>query len=269
MLTVIKKLTLNKEAEDAAKTNRTEFKGNKEYFFLDQINRIFLGVNPNYKDYRFVPAGADFMITRAEIEEAIKSNNEGTITKGTGENAISYKVTYDPNTAQIKIKIFDAFYKKNTDANDKTHHFESPVQKGYQEWLNSRITEFDKITADDVDGFKTAFEGFIESTYKEKSDCLGVLKEKFEKMIEEIDKLKDDAKKAKIAEFKKAFKKELEKLNLAYLDTEKNNKQYKFDDMRFNALRIELEAGQTIGGAMDSTKKKYLGITSVIVPDLR
>lgn len=257
-----------KEAEDAAKTNRTEFKGNKEYFFLDQINRIFLGVNPNYKDYRFVPAGADFMITRAEIEEAIKSNNEGTITKGTGENAISYKVTYDPNTAQIKIKIFDAFYKKNTDANDKTHHFESPVQKGYQEWLNSRITEFDKITADDVDGFKTAFEGFIESTYKEKSDCLGVLKEKFEKMIEEIDKLKDDAKKAKIAEFKKAFKKELEKLNLAYLDTEKNNKQYKFDDMRFNALRIELEAGQTIGGAMDSTKKKYLGITSVIVPDV-
>lgn len=90
-------------------------------------------------------------------------------------------------------------------------------------------------------------------------------------MIEEINadnKLDDDAKKAKIKEFKKAFKAELEKLDLAYLDSAKNGGDYKFDDMRFNALRIELEAGQTIGGAMDSTKKKYLGITSVIVPDI-
>ncbi|MFR9302426.1 MAG: Cna B-type domain-containing protein [Fenollaria massiliensis] len=259
-----------KEAEDAAKTNRTEFKGNKEYFFLDQINRIFLGVNPNYKDYRFVPAGKDFMITREDIEEAIKSNNEGTITKGTGENAISYKVTYDPNTAQIKIKVFDAFYKKNTDTNTP-NHFENPVQKGYQKWLKDFNDGVDGLTTNSVDEFKNAFNSFIEKTYTKKSDCFGVLKEKFEKMIEEINadnKLDDDAKKAKIKEFKKAFKAELEKLDLAYLDSAKNGGDYKFDDMRFNALRIELEAGQTIGGAMDSTKKKYLGITSVIVPDV-
>ena len=259
-----------KEAEDAAKTNRTEFKGNKEYFFLDQINRIFLGVNPNYKDYRFVPAGKDFMITREDIEEAIKSNNEGTITKGTGENAISYKVTYDPNTAQIKIKVFDAFYKKNTDTNTP-NHFENPVQKGYQKWLKDFNDGVDGLTTNSVDEFKNAFNSFIEKTYTKKSDCFGVLKEKFEKMIEEINadnKLDDDAKKAKIKEFKKAFKAELEKLDLAYLDSAKNGGDYKFDDMRFNALRIELEAGQTIGGAMDSTKKKYLGITSVIVPDI-
>lgn len=89
-------------------------------------------------------------------------------------------------------------------------------------------------------------------------------------MIKKINESSSDeaVKKAKIDEFKKAFKAELKKLNLAYLDTEKNGGDYKFDDMRFNALRIELESGQTIGGAMDSTKKKYLGITSVIVPDI-
>lgn len=256
-----------KEAEETAGEN---FKGNKEYFFLDQIKRIFLGVNPNYKDYRFVPAGKDFMITREDIEKALKNavNNEGTITKGTGENAISYKVTYDPNTAQIKIKVFDAFYKKNEDTK-APNHFESPVQKGYQEWLKARSDEFDNINAKDVNGFKNAFNQFIEKTYGEKSDCFGVLKQKFEKMIEEINKSgSDEDKKAKIAAFKTAFKEELKKLNLAYLDSAKNGGKYKFDDMRFNALRIELEAGQTIGGAMDNTKKKFLGITSVIVPDI-
>lgn len=262
-----------KAAEEAAKKANTEFKGNKEYFFLDQIKRIFLGVNPNYKDYRFVPAGKDFMITREDIEEAIKSSNDGKIEKkdDSGNVVMTYKVTYDPTTAQIKIKVFDAFYKKNTDTNTP-NHFENPVQKGYQKWLKDFNDGVDGLTTNSVDEFKNAFNSFIEKTYTKKSDCFGVLKEKFEKLIEEIKNdsslTTDAAKKAKIDEFKKAFKAELKKLNLAYLDTEKNNKQYKFDDMRFNALRIELEAGQTIGGAMDSTKKKYLGITSVIVPDV-
>ena len=263
-----------KEAEDAAKTNGTKFKGNKEYFFLDQIKRIFLGVNPNYKDYRFVPAGKDFMITRKEIEAALKNavNNEGTITKTNDSNEVvmTYKVTYDPTTAQIKIKVFDAFYKKNTDST-KPNHFESPVQEGYQKWLKGVNTNFDSIQAEDLNGFKADFEGFIKKTFGATSDCFGVLTHKFDEMIKKINSdktLNDNAKKEKIAEFKKAFKKELEKLNLAYLDIEKNGGDYKFDDMRFNALRIELEAGQSIGGAMDSTKKKYLGITSVIVPDI-
>lgn len=275
--------------KEAAKTTGTEFKGNKEYFFLDQIKRIFLGVNPNYKDYRFVPAGKDFMITREDIEKALERNatsksleykeNGTVVATYTFENNkhfikkgdVKYEVSYDPNTAQIKIKVFDAFYKQHTATTKDPNHFESPVQKGYQKWLDGVNTEFDKIKAEDVKGFKAAFEDFIEKTYKQKSDCFGVLKEKFEKMIEEINadnKLDDDAKKAKIKEFKKAFKAELEKLDLAYLDSAKNGGDYKFDDMRFNALRIELEAGQTIGGAMDSTKKKYLGITSVIVPDI-
>lgn len=273
-----------KEAEETAGEN---FKGNKEYFFLDQIKRIFLGVNPNYKDYRFVPAGADFMITREDIEKALERNaksqkleikeNDEVVTTYTFENNkhfikkgdVKYEVSYDPNTAQIKIKVFDAFYKKNTDTNTP-NHFESPVQKGYQDWINGRITEFDKIKSDDVKGFKTAFDNFIKSTYGEQSDCFGVLKQKFDEMIKKINESSSDeaAKKAKIDKFKKAFKAELKKLNLAYLDTEKNGGNYKYDDMRFNALRIELEAGQSIGGAMDSTKKKYLGITSVIVPDV-
>lgn len=278
-----------KAAEAEAKTNGTEFKGNKEYFFLDQIKRIFLGVNPNYKDYRFIPAGKDFMITKEDIEKALERNatsnsleykeNNILVATYTFENNkhfikkgdVKYEVSYDSTTAQIKIKVFEAFYKQHKATETDKNHFESPVQKGYQKWIDDRINEFNTITTDEVEDFKTDFNKFIEKTYTKKSDCFGVLKEKFEKMIEEINadkKLDDDAKKAKIDKFKKAFKKELEKLNLAYLDIEKNGGEYKFDDMRFNALRIELEAGQTIGGAMDNTKKKYLGITSVIVPDI-
>lgn len=262
-----------KAAEEAAKKANTEFKGNKEYFFLDQIKRIFLGVNPNYKDYRFVPAGKDFMITREDIEAAIKTSNEGKIEKkdSSGNIVMTYKVTYDPTTAQIKIKVFDAFYKQHTATTENPNHFESPVQKGYQEWLKDFNDGVDGLTTNSVDEFKNAFNSFIEKTYTKKSDCFGVLKEKFEKLIEEIkndEELDADAKKAKIKEFKEAFKAELKKLNLAYLDSAKNGGDYKFDDMRFNALRIELEAGQTIGGARDNTKKKYLGITSVIVPDI-
>lgn len=275
-----------KAAEEAAGEN---FKGNKEYFFLDQIKRIFLGVNPNYKDYRFVPAGKDFMITREDIEKALERNaespkieiteNDTVVATYTFENDkhfikkgdVKYEVSYNPNTAQIKIKVFDAFYKKNTDANDKTHHFESPVQKGYKKWLNDFNSGVEGLSTDTVDGFKTDFDNFIKSTYGEQSDCFGVLKQKFDEMIKNINDdntLTTEAKKAKIASFKTAFIDELKKLNLAYLDADKNGGKYKFDDMRFNALRIELEAGQTIGGAMDSTKKKYLGITSVIVPDI-
>lgn len=274
-----------KEAEEAAGEN---FKGNKEYFFLDQIKRIFLGVNPNYKDYRFVPAGKDFMITKEDIEKALERNAEsnkleitenGTVvTTYTFEDNkhfikkgnVKYEVSYDPNTAQIKIKVFDAFYKQHKATSDEPNHFVSPVQKGYQEWLNGVETSVEGLTTNSVTEFQNAFNDFIKSTYGEKSDCFGVLKQKFDEMIKKINESSSDeaVKKAKIDEFKKAFKAELKKLNLAYLDTEKNGGDYKFDDMRFNALRIELESGQTIGGAMDSTKKKYLGITSVIVPDI-
>lgn len=274
-----------KKAEEKAGEN---FKGNKEYFFLDQIKRIFLGVNPNYKNYRFVPAGKDFMITKEDIEKALERNAEsnrleitenGTVVSTytfednkhfIKKGDVKYEVSYDPNTAQIKIKVFDAFYKQHKATETDKNHFESPVQKGYQEWLKGVNTNFDSIQAEDLDGFKTAFEGFIKKTYGATSDCFGVLTQKFDEMIKKINEAGTDenAKKTKIAEFKKAFKAELKKLNLAYLDADKNGGNYKFDDMRFNALRIELEAGQSIGGAMDSTKKKYLGITSVIVPDI-
>ena len=264
------KSTLKEKEKDL---DQLTFKGTDQYFFLNQIKRIFLGVNPNYKDYRFVPAGENYLITREDIKTALNSlnsNNEGTITKGTGENAISYKVTYDPTTAQIKIKVFDAFYKQHTATTEDPNHFESPVQKGYQEWLNGVEKSVEGLTTNTVTEFQDAFNNFIKSTYGAQSDCFGVLKQKFDEMIKKINKSGSDeaAKQEKIVEFKKAFEAELEKLKLAYLDRAKNGGKYKFDDMRFNALRIELEAGQTIGGAMDSTKKKYLGITSVIVPDV-
>ena len=56
-------------------------------------------------------------------------------------------------------------------------------------------------------------------------------------------------------------------LNIGYLDSKKGS-SYKNDDMRFNAIRIELKPNTTIGGAMNPQKTKKLGISSVIIPEL-
>ena len=55
-------------------------------------------------------------------------------------------------------------------------------------------------------------------------------------------------------------------MELKYLDSKKGT--YKFDDMRFNAIRIGLKPNLTIGGAMNPQNTKKFGLTSVIVPDI-
>lgn len=242
-----------------------KFAGTNEYFFLDQLKRIFLGVNPYYIDEAFVPAGKEFVITKEDIEGALKKENnfEGTITKN---NGISYKVTYDPKTAQIKIKVLNAFYNNKNLGQGATHHFESPVQKAYQDRLDKVKGEVEKLDTSDLAKFKKGFVGILNSTYTEDSDCYKTLKHKFEKMMQNVEKLTADEQKTKITEITKKMLVEMAKQKLEYLDKAKG--EYKYDDMRFNALRFELAPGQSIGGPIDDAKKKYIGISSVLVPKI-
>ena len=89
-----------KAAEEKLKA--VNFNGNGEYFFLDQINRIFLGVNPNYVEYGFIPAGEKYVITKDQIVEALKGGKDkGEITLGSNEKPITVVVSRDKKTCLL------------------------------------------------------------------------------------------------------------------------------------------------------------------------
>ena len=272
-----KKAELEASLETAKKAlKEAEFKGTKEYFFLDQIKDIRFGVSPNYIDGRFVPLGENFNITGQEIIDKLKENlNEKSVVieKGEGENKIKFLVTRDTVNGQIRIKVLNAFYKKNDSYNkeDKdSNKFYSPVQKAYEDKMAEVDKKLEGLSANSIDEFKSTFDGLLKVVHAEDTECYGIINKKLDEMMKEVEKLKegqDEPKvKAELERIKKQLQEDIPKLKLKYLDTSK--KTYNNDDMRFNAIRIALKPHLKIGGAMDETKTKKFGITSVIVPDI-
>lgn len=251
---------LSKALEEAKKAlEKAEFKGTKEYFFLDQIKDIRFGVSPNYIDGRFVPLGEDFKITGQEIIKKLKDNpNEKSVVieKGKGENKIKFLVTRDTVNGQIRIKVMNAFYAKGEEGSK--NKFESPVQKVYQDKITNLFNEVDKLSEKTT---KKDIEGIVKALHDESSECFGIIKEKLTKEFDSVRTNKDELK-----TFKEKLEAEIEKIKLAYLDSSKG--EYKYDDMRFNAIRIGLNPNITIGGAMNPENKKMIGISSVIVPEI-
>lgn len=248
-----------KDFEEKSENKGKKF-GNEEYFFLDQIKDIRFGVSPNYIEGRFVPLGKDFCITGQEIIDALKKNANADsveIEKGQEGNKIKFLITRDKVNGQVRIKVMNAFYQKVE--NDNTHKFESPVQKAYQEKISNLLTSLNGLDANSSDA---DIENIVKSLHAKDTECFGIitkmLKEEFNK-VKNTDKL--DAFKTKLIE-------EVEKIKLGYLDSKKNDGNYKYDDMRFNAIRIGLNPNITIGGALTPQNIKKLGITSVIVPDI-
>ena len=237
--------------------------GNEEYFFLDQIKDIRFGVSPNYIEGRFVPLGKDFCITGQEIIDALKKNANADsveIEKGQEGNKIKFLITRDKVNGQVRIKVMNAFYKKVE--NDNTHKFESPVQKAYQDKINSLLDKVNNLSENNIDDF-------VKALHDEKSECFGIIKEKLTQEFTKINQITDPTEKAnKLSSFKKKLEDEIKKIKLGYLDSKKNDGNYKYDDMRFNAIRIGLNPNITIGGALTPQNIKKLGITSVIVPDI-
>lgn len=240
---------------------------NDQYLSIDQIKDIRLGVNPNYVEGRFVPLGENFKLTGDEILTELGDNEEATIKK----DGFDITITRDKKKGQIRIKVMNAFYKKNNSYNkeskDNNYRFYSPAQKAYQDKMKDVISELDNLKSDDTTKFQSSFENVVKKLHSESSYCFGVLKKKFKDLMDGVDKITDPTDKAnKLNEIKKTLKKEIKKLNISYLDSKKGT--YNNDDMRFNAIRIELKPNTTIGGAMNPQKTKKLGISSVIIPEL-
>lgn len=264
------------EAKTNAENQQKEFKGTDQYFFLDQLSNIRLGVSRGYVDGEFIAVGKEWKITKEQIETALNGNGE--ISLGYKGNKVTVKVSRDSEKGQIRIKVIKAFYKKNDsyDSNDKnSNKFSSPVQEAYKKQLEDfekNAKDFKVVEGNDAqatkDAFKKSFEDFIKKTYAETTDCYGTLTHMFNELLENV---KTEGKtvqevKQELDKIKNKMSEEMGKMGLAYLDPSKGN--YKFDDMRFNAIRVELKPNITIGGAMTPQKTKKFGITSVIVPDV-
>lgn len=243
-----KKAKKDFEAKD--ENNGKKF-GNEEYFFLDQIKDIRFGVSPNYIEGRFVPLGENFKITGQEIITALGENETATINK----NGVEFKITRDKANGQVRIKVMNAFYAKAAEGSE--NKFESPVQKAYQDKINSLLDKVNNLTDQNIDDF-------VKALHDEKSECFGIIKEKLTEEFTKINQITEPTEKAnKLSSFKKKLEDEIKKIKLGYLDSKKGN--YNYDDMRFNAIRIGLNPNITIGGALTPQKIKKLGITSVIV----
>lgn len=281
------------EAKKSAEDQGKEFKGTDQYFFLDQLENIRLGVSRGYVDGEFIAVGKEFKITRKQIEDALGYNTEDVtddkteaeLTLGLEGKTFTVKLTRDSEKGQIRIKVIKAFYKKNNEYsetdNEKNNKFSSPVQEAYKKQLEKFKKDAESFTVEEKqadgektaaqatkDAFKESFKKFIKKTYDEKTDCYGTLTHMFNELLENV---KTDGKtvqevKQELEKIKNKMSEEMGKMALAYLDESKGT--YKFDDMRFNAIRVELKPNITIGGAITPQKTKKFGITSVIVPDV-
>lgn len=280
-----KKAWEKKEAEKKKEDpNHSEekFPGNEEYFFIDKIENIQLGVNSSYKDKVFTYLGDKFTLRSEEILAALeyKGSEKKKITDAEGKeiedcyyvyekekhfiekNGIKFEITRDTDKHQIKIKVMKAFYKKVYNADNK---FESPVQIAYKDKTKELLGLANAIRKDSKDNLKTDFDKLIKKMYPIDSECEKTLNKKFEEIVKSLNDNDADLT-TKLEAIKTAIVAEVEKAVLGYLDG--NTKDYKFDDMSFNAIRVKFKSDLTIGGAMDKVKTKKLGITSVIVPDI-
>ena len=229
-----------------------EFAGTDEYFFLDQLDKIRLGINPNYVESYFVAVGG-FEITAKEIKDSLGKNQKATLTK----NGVNFEITRDKEKGQIRIKVLNAFYEKTE---DKSYKFYSPVQKAYTEAIDKalKVEEGkDLLDGSSKEKLIKSFDGLLEKVYDKNPLCFNKLSARFKDMVDKADDKNLDVIKASMI-------RELNRLKLSYLDSKKGD--YRHDDMRFNAIQFELKPGTTIGGATDSSKRKIIGITSVINP---
>lgn len=287
-----------KEKELAEK----KFTGSDEYFFLDQINNIRFGIRRGYVEGGFVAVGPDFKITREEIigalahDKAVKvqatdkdnKNIENTFyifKKGKHyieKNGIEYEISRNEEKGQIRIKVLKAFYKDNKDKKKADlNKFYSPVQEAYENQIKKFKDDASVFKAEEKtdaqatkEAFEESFKTFIKKTYAEDSDCYHVLTHLFKERLEKVSIKKENSSELKTAKemadelnkIKKDMVKAMDKMHLQYLDPSKGD--YKFDDMRFNAIRFELKPNITIAGAIAPQKKKKFDISSVIVPNI-
>ena len=220
---------IKKNKEDA----KEEFKGDLNLVTIDDIEAIYLGVNPFYTKGDFIPVKG-FKITREKIVEALEQDGEITL-----ESGIKIQVSLDDETGKISIRVKDAFLDRDG---------LSPVQKQYAEEDYKNINE--KIeNANSLDDLKAIISEHYKDTPCEKELLAG---------LREIEKnsTKEEAQE-KFESIKNNFKAVIKALELTSI---KKDTLYK--DSRFNALRILLRAGYLL--EKDSISEKKILIETVI-----
>lgn len=186
-----------KDWEDKEENKDKKFPGTDEYFFLDQIKDIRLGVSPTYIEGRFVPLGDAFKLTGEDIIDAL-NNNKTSITKTDKSDpnniiSITYQITHDTVKGQVRIKVLNAFYKKNDsykkDDKDNNNKFYSPAQKTYKEKVGSVIDNLGRLDASSADKLNESFKTLIEGLHSTETECYGILTKKFEELMKEVEKI--------------------------------------------------------------------------------
>lgn len=264
------------------------------------VDGDFIAVGPGFKITKDEILGA----LRNKKERTDITDGEGNVIKGKDDkpigqylfedgkhyiekNGIKYQVKRDEAKGQIRIKVMNAFYKDNKDP--KTDHekdlnkFYSPTQEAYEEQRNDFIKHADEYFKAEAKGtaeetkkaFQESFKDFIVQTYDATTDCFGTLTHLFEERLKKVSTKKDDGTPKSVDDVVKELKaireamvEAMKTMDLKYLDVEKNKSGYKFDDMRYNAIRLELKPNMVISGAMTPQRTKKFGITAVIVPDV-
>lgn len=293
-----KKFTGSDEYFFLDQINNIRFGINKGY-----VEGGFVSVGPNFKITREEIIGA---LGNKEARTDIK-DEEGKVIKDKDgnpigqyvfengkhyieKNRIKYEISRNEEKGQIRIKVLKAFYKDNKDKKKADlNKFYSPVQEAYENQIKKFKEDAEYFKAEEKsedrqnnksaaevtkEAFEKSFKTFIKKTYAEDSDCYHVLTHLFKERLEKVSIKKENSSELKTAKemanelnkIKKDMVKAMDKMHLQYLDPSKGD--YKFDDMRFNAIRFELNPNITIAGAIAPQKKKKFDISAVIVPNI-
>ena len=208
--------------EKISKESGEEFKGDKTLISIDELDSIYLGVNPYYTKGEFIPV-TGFKITADEIKKAIADSSY------INKDGINIKVSKDDVTGKIYIYVKDAFLDK--DGN-------SPVQLKYSKDYEEINKELEN--AKDIASLKKIISNHYKNTPCEKELLAGL--EEVEKNSENVENV--------FKNIKSNMQTTIKSLKLVAL---KDNTLYK--DGQFNAIRIRLNPGEIINSKKGNTRK--------------
>lgn len=237
------------QAKQTAKDEKRDFEGDERLFSIDDVASLEFGVNPFFVEDRYFPVGKDFVIGRAGLDaimDGLAAAQEGVFEYT--QAGVTYRVTRDAAKGQLRIRIINAFYDKDG---------QSPVQKAHEAGLK-KLTEAAQKgqTPSNKDELIKYMEKLVDLVYDPLSTCSPTLKEQYRKAIEGKTDLDPAKELASLNELLAAY-------HLFYAD-EKG--PYRFDDGRFNALRIVFKESSTVGGLYDPRKSRHVLVSTVLAP---
>lgn len=245
------------EAKQEALKNKKPFKGNDKLFFIDEIEKIFFGVNPllvnTIKDMPadgFIPVKGWSVSGETIVEKIVKIIKEmptyGIKKQVELDNGQKIEVVLDQELQQVSLIVKNIFYDKD---NQK-----SPVQIAYANEIDSFKNDIKKAS----EKWKT-----IEDVknYLDKEVPNPGCKADLLKLVEKYEKSESLKDKDKVPKIKENIKQVLEQLELP--DDIKGSDR-RSENLYFNAFRVLIKNGVKVGGPDKANERRELGIGTVI-----